>query len=249
MTALVMVAARSSNRLAKDRVANFRSSYQLGSSTVSISQTARTPRCRHHLSSACYVPLPTIPSTHPRQLEIMSSNPDIKPSIPGLEDPKPQARASPRSDIKPTVSNRCGGDATIDYVHEAESIRKERQVLEEQHRLRTSVLDLREEMLQVKAENRRLREGHPAVKVEPGVTDTRPGISKSRDPAVEHHTRTSIKKTGDSDDIVFVREAKPRTLQNVSANIETSEWPHSYEDSTEPSQLLPQWAVFRSGIV
>jgi hypothetical protein len=98
------------------------------------------------------------------------------------------------------------------------AIREERERLEEKHRLHKSVLDLREEMLQVKEENRRLRERRGIVKVEPRLTDIKPDTAKlarGRGGSSRLVENARMDLEGDDDDVVFVGETRSGTAKRM----------------------------------
>ena len=146
----------------------------------------------------------------------MTSPPDVKPNIAGRN--APHTPTYPLSDIKPTPESLTKYKDSIDFTSEVNSIRQERERLEEKHQLHKSVLDLREEMLQVKEENRRLREARGVVDPEPGLTDAKPDISRfagagGGSSTLQKHAGEDVE--GDDDDVIFVGETKSGTAKPV----------------------------------
>jgi hypothetical protein len=80
-----------------------------------------------------------------RRIVMMSSPSDIKPTIAGDSTPRPNF--SPLLDIKPSITNFPKNGNPIDLTKHKHSIIEERRKLEEEFRLRRTVLDLREESL------------------------------------------------------------------------------------------------------
>lgn len=146
----------------------------------------------------------------------MCSPPDIKPCISAASAVHTSTKVV--SDIKPSLPTVTKDNHSIDFTNEVNSIRKERERLEEKHQLHKSVLDLREEMLKVKEENRRLREGRGIFRTGSGLTDIKPDISKSvcggsRKDTSHEHARVDVE--GDDDDIVFVSETKSGSTRRI----------------------------------
>jgi hypothetical protein len=144
--------------------------------------------------------------------------PDIKPEITGDGALSPDLSPALDIDIKPSITNIVKNEKPIDLTKHKHSIIEERRKLEEEFRLRRTVLDLREESLQYKEEISRLKASLRVAKFEPGGRDIKPDISESRgdhggrndDPAGQSHRLVE----SDDDDIVFIREvkAKPRRV-------------------------------------
>jgi hypothetical protein len=165
----------------------------------------------------------------------MSSPSDIKPTIAGDSTPRPNP--SPSLDIKPSLTDISRNGNPIDLTkHKHSIIRK----LEEEFRLRRTVLDLREESLQDKEEISRLKASLRVAKVEPAGRDIKPDISESRgdhgrrndDPAGQSHRLVE----SDDDDIVFIREvkAKPRRVDRDEILGESHCTPHRQSADFHP---------------
>jgi hypothetical protein len=163
----------------------------------------------------------------------MDSPPDIKPSIAAASAVHTSTKVV--SDIKPTLPNVAKDTHSIDFTNEVNSIREERERLEEKHQLHKSVLDLREEMLKVKQENRRLREGRGVVNPEPGFTDVKPDISRLAGTGgdlstLKTHAGEDVE--GDDDDVIFVSETKSGTTKGV-VDVKPGQYRHRCASSDE----------------
>jgi len=145
----------------------------------------------------------------------MSLHPDIKPDITGDGALSPGLSTALDIDIKPSITNIVKDDNPIDLTKHKHSILEERRKLEEESRLRRTVLDLREESLQDKEEISRLKASLRVAKVEPGDRDIKPDIPESsgghdgRNDELAGQTHGLLES--DDDDIVFIREVKGKT--------------------------------------
>jgi hypothetical protein len=147
---------------------------------------------------------------------IMSLPPDIKPTITDQSALPPDPSPFLDIDIKPSITNIPKSNNPIDLTTHRRSILEERSKLEEEFRLRRTVLDLREESLQDKEEISRLKACLRVAKVDPGDRDTKPDISECRGGRGGRNDELAGQPQelveGDDDDIIFIREvkAKPR---------------------------------------
>lgn len=142
----------------------------------------------------------------------MSVPPDIKPTITGDGALSPGPSPFLDTDIKPSITNIPKDNNPIDLTTHRRSILEERSKLEEEYRLRRTVLDLREESLQDKEEISRLKASLRVAKVEPGDRDIKPDISGlrkgTRSMGTERVGLPTESAESDDEDIVFIREVK-----------------------------------------
>jgi hypothetical protein len=189
---------------------------------------------------------------------MMSSPSDIKPTIAGDSTPRPDF--SPLLDIQPSITNFPKNGNPIDLTKHKHSILEERRKLEEEFRLRRTVLDLREESLQDKEEISRLKASLRVAKVEPGDRDIKPDISESRgdhggrsdDPAGQSHRL----EESDDDDILFIREVKAKTRRidrdefpgesHCSPRRHSADFSQFHLPTSKPRQLVLMARDFRS---
>ena len=156
---------------------------------------------------------PPLTSLLPFRLTVtMSLPPDIKPTITGDGALPPDPSTFLDIDIKPSITNIPKYNNSIDLTTHRRSILEERSKLEEEYRLRRTVLDLREESLQDKEEISRLKASLRVAKVEPGDRDMKPDISRPRGGCRDRKAELASQPHGleesDDDEIVFIREVK-----------------------------------------
>jgi hypothetical protein len=140
----------------------------------------------------------------------MWSLPDIKPTIAGDSTLHPDP--SRMLDVKPFIPNIPRNNDPIDLTTQRHSILQQRCRLEEDFRLRKTLLDLQEENLQLREQIGRPNANPGVAKAEPIEEDTKPDILGLRGGCTGRGNELAGHSLGfvesDDDDIVFLREVK-----------------------------------------